>query len=169
MNRVQLIGNVGKDADIKTMPSGSTLTSFSVATEERYKDKSGDWQGKTTWHRVAVWDAKPHVMALRKGQRVYIEGSIDVREYTGSDGAKKTATEVKAFSVEILFVPDRQDTRQDPPPSKPWQPSGQVPSGAQRGAQGSSRGVPDFSPDDVPFSFLLLAPIAGYLAQVVGV
>jgi single-strand DNA-binding protein len=169
MNRVQLIGNLGKDAEVKTMPSGSTLTSFSVATEERYKDKDSNWQHKTTWHRVAIWDAKPHVQALHKGQRVYIEGSIDVREYTGSDGVKKTTTEIKAFSVEILFVPERQDARQDAPPSKPWQPSGQVPGGTQRGAQVAAHGNPAVDLDDVPFSFLLLAPIAGYLAQFVGV
>jgi len=168
MNRVQLIGNVGKDAEVKTMPSGSTLTSFSVATEERYKDKSGDWQGKTTWHRVAVWDAKPHVQALRKGQRVYIEGSIDVREYTGSDGAKKTATEVKAFSVEVLFVPDRQDARQDARPPQGNQPYGGTPSGAQRGAQKPVT-ASTFDDDGLPFAFVILAPIAGYLAQVVGV
>jgi single-strand DNA-binding protein len=168
MNRVQLIGNLGKDAEVKTMPSGSTLTSFSVATEERYKDKQDQWQGKTTWHRVAIWDAKPHVQALHKGQRVYIEGSIDVREYTGSDGVKKTTTEVKAFSVEILFVPDRQDTRQDAPPSKPWQPSGQAPGGAQRGAQKPVT-ASTFDDSDVPFAFVILAPIAGYLAQFVGV
>jgi single-strand DNA-binding protein len=169
MNRVQLIGNLGKDAEVKAMPSGSTLTSFSVATEERYKDKQDQWQGKTTWHRVAIWDAKPHVQALHKGQRVYIEGSIDVREYTGSDGVKKTTTEVKAFSVEILFVPERQDARQDTRPPQGNQPYGGTPGAAQRGAQGPVRGNPAVDLDDVPFAFMLLAPIAGYLAQFVGV
>jgi len=169
MNRVQLIGNLGKDAEVKTMPSGSTLTSFSVATEERYKDKQDQWQGKTTWHRVAIWDAKPHVQALHKGQRVYIEGSIDVREYTGSDGVKKTTTEVKAFSVEILFVPERQSDRQDARPPQGNQPYGGAPSAAQRGAQGPARGNPAVDLDDVPFAFMLLAPIAGYFAQFMGV
>lgn len=149
MNRVQLIGNLGKDAETKTMPSGSTLTSFSVATEERYKDKSGEWQGKTTWHRVSVWDAKPHVAALHKGQRVYVEGSIDVREYTDKDGVKKTATEVKAFSVEVLFVPERQP-RQDAAPHTPPPRMGGTPQGAQRGPQGGSR-ASTFDDSDIPF------------------
>lgn len=170
MNRVQLIGNLGRDAETKTMPSGSTITNLNIATEERYKDRNDQWQGKTTWHRVTVWDAKPHVAALTKGQRVYVEGSIDVREYAGSDGVKKTSIEVKAFSVELLFVPERQP-RQDAQPPQGNTRMGGMPQGAQRGPGAPSVGSApprDWS-DDVPFAFVILAPIAGYLAQFVGV
>jgi single-strand DNA-binding protein len=169
MNRDQLIGNLGKDARVNTLPSGTTVASFSVATEERYLDrKTNEWKGTTTWHDVDVWEPKPHIAALTKGQRVYVDGSISVREGKDKDGNKRMFHGVKAQSVEILFVPDRQDTRQDAPPSKPWQPSGQVPSGAQRGAQGPVT-ASTFDDDSLPFAFVILAPIAGYLAQFVGV
>ena len=172
MNRVQLIGNLGRDAETKSMPSGSTLTNLNIATEDKWRDKSDQWQSKTTWHRVTIWDAKPHVQALTKGQRVYVEGSIETREYTDKDGQKKTSTEVKAFSVELLFVPERT-ARQDAPPPQGNSRMGGTPQGAQRGAQGPSAppltaSQRAFDDSDVPFSFLLLAPIAGYLAQFVG-
>lgn len=138
MNRVQLIGNLGRDAETKSLQSGSTVTSLNVATEERYRDKSGDWQGKTTWHRVTVWDAKPHIASLTKGQRVYIDGSLEVREYTDKDGNKRVATEVKAHVVELLFVPDRQERRQDAAPPQRSLGQGALAQGAQRGSQGPS-------------------------------
>lgn len=152
MNRVQLIGNLGRDAETKTMPSGSTLTNLNIATEDRYRDKAGEWQSKTTWHRVTAWDAKPHVQQLAKGQRVYVEGSLETREYTGSDGIKKTSTEVKAFSVELLFVPERQP-RQDAVPPQGNPRMGGTPQGAQRGPGAPSGGSapPRDWAEDVPF------------------
>ena len=149
MNRVTLIGNLGRDAETKTIASGSTLTNLNIATEDRYKDKSGEWQSKTTWHRITAWDARPHVQQLTKGQRVYVEGSIETREYTDKDGNKKTSTEVKAFSVELLFVPERT-VRQDPPPPQGNSRMGVTPQGAQRGAQGPVT-ASTFDDLDVPF------------------
>lgn len=148
MNRIQLIGNLGRDADTKTMASGSTVTNLSVATEERYKDKSGEWQGRTTWHRVTAWDAKPHVQGLTKGQRVYVDGSLEVREYTDKDGTKKTSTEVKAFNVELLFVPERQP-RQDAAPPQGTTRTGGTPNGSS--SQPMTAAQRAFDDSDIPF------------------
>lgn len=169
MNRVQLIGNLGKDARVNTLPSGTTVASFSVATEDRWLDrKTNEWKGVTTWHDVDVWEPKPHIAALTKGQRVYVDGSISVREGKDKDGNKRMFHGVKAQSVELLFVPERQSDRQDAPPPSGNSRMGGTPQGAQRGAQGPVT-ASTFDDSDCPFAFIILAPIAGYLAQFVGV
>ena len=168
INEVTLRGKLGRDAETRSTPTGKFVTTLSVATSERRQNKdTGKWEnGNTTWHKVTVWGAPEAIASAQKGTTVQVRGRYESRSWEDKTGAKQVSYEVNAIDV-VILADDRP--RQDAPPSKPWQPSGQVPSGAQRGAQGPSRGVPDFSPDDVPFAFVLLAPIAGYLAQFVGV
>lgn len=170
-NTHTIVGRLGKDADTKTIASGSTVTNFSVATEDRWLDSATkEWKGATTWHDVTVWGAEPHIAQLQKGQRVMVSGPVNSREYTDKDGVKRVVRYIKATSVEILFVPERQP-RQDAAPPQGNSRMGGTPQGAQRGSgapSGGSAPPRDWS-DDVPFSLILLAPIAGYLAQFVGV
>ncbi len=167
INEVTLRGKLGRDAETRSTPTGKSVTTLSVATCERRKNVSGAWEnGPTTWHKVTVWGAPEAIASAQKGTTVQVRGRYESRSWEDKTGAKQVSYEVNALDV-VILADDRP--RQDAPPSKPWQPSGQAPGGAQRGAQGPSRSMPDFSPDDVPFAFVILAPSAGYLAQFVGV
>lgn len=151
VNKALILGRLGGDPELKALPSGGSVANFSVATTDRWSDKStGQQQERTEWHRIVVYGKLADLCAqyLRKGSEAFIEGSIHTREWQDKDGVRRTSTEIKAS--EVQFVGGRQDTRQDAPPSKPWQPSGQAPGGAQRGAQGPSR-TPAFDDSDVPF------------------
>lgn len=99
LNRVSLIGNVGKDPITKTTPNGNKVTSLSLATTESYKDKSGNWTDTTDWHNVQGWAYIADQLGnLSKGDKVYIEGKIKTRSYE-KDGQKKYITEVLASGV----------------------------------------------------------------------
>ena len=98
VNKVILVGNLGKDPEARTMQSGGKSVSFSVATSETWNDKaSGERKEKTQWHRVVIFNERHADFAekyLRKGAKVYVEGSIESRKYTDKDGAEKEITEV---------------------------------------------------------------------------
>ncbi len=154
VNKALILGRLGGDPEVKALPSGGSVCNFSVATTDRWSDKStGHAQERTEWHRIVVYGKLADLCAqyLRKGSEAFIEGSIHTREWQDKDGVRRTSTEIKAS--EVQFVGGRQDTRQDAPPSKPWQPTGSVPGGAQRGALGPGRGNPvnDLDLDSVPF------------------
>lgn len=103
MNRVQLIGRLGKEPEIKTIPSGKFVAKLSVATSERKKDDSGKWtDGPTEWHTVVVWEDKGEACSsLRKGDQVYVEGKIQTRKWD-KDGDTKYFTEIVASSIYAL-------------------------------------------------------------------
>jgi len=152
INEIHLRGKLGRDAETRQTPTGKSVTTLSVATSERRQNKdSGKWEnGNTTWHKVTVWGAPESIASAQKGTTVQVRGRYESRDWMSKDGAKQVSYEVNAIDA-VILADDRP--RQDAPPSKPWQPSGQVPGGAQRGAQGPVRGAPapDFSADDVPF------------------
>ncbi len=103
VNKVILIGNLGRDAETRFTPSGAALTSFSVATSRRWKDQqTGDWKEDTTWTRVTLWRQENLAQYLTKGKQVYVEGRIQTREYEDKDGQKKSITEVVADDVILL-------------------------------------------------------------------
>lgn len=96
INRVMLIGNVGKDGEVKTFPSGDQYMEFSLATNESYKDKSGQWKDITQWHQVKVLNsAKIKFLGdrVRKGAKLYIEGQVEYRSWE-QDGQKRYMTEI---------------------------------------------------------------------------
>lgn len=103
MNRVQLEGFTGQDADLKYLPSGQPVANLSVATSERYKDSKGADQEKTEWHRVVVFGkAAERAGKIRKGQLVALEGKLQTRSWEGKDGKKQYITEVVAHKVHVI-------------------------------------------------------------------
>lgn len=98
INKVILIGNVGRDPEIRSMPNGDRIANLSIATSEKWRDKSsGEQKEKTEWHRVVIFN--DHVVKVvesyvKKGSTIYIEGSLHTRKWTDKDGAEKYSTEV---------------------------------------------------------------------------
>lgn len=102
-NSVQLIGRLGRNAEVKYLPSGQAMAELSIATSDSYKGKDGREQEKTDWHSVVLWGkAAEHAGSLTKGARVMIEGKLQTRSWDGKDGKKQYKTEVVAFSYEEL-------------------------------------------------------------------
>ena len=103
VNKVILVGNLGRDAETKFTPSGVSVTRFSVATGRRWKDQqSGEWKEETEWHNVSLWRAENLAPYLTKGKQVYVEGRLQTRSYDDKDGNKKYMTEVVADDVILL-------------------------------------------------------------------
>ena len=105
LNRVQLIGNLGKDPEIKYTPQGTPVAKLAIATNERFKDKSGEWQDRTEWHNVVLWQRLAEIAGeyLKKGGKVYIEGRLQTRSWDDKQsGQKKYMTEVVASDMILL-------------------------------------------------------------------
>jgi len=110
INKVILIGHLGADPEVRYTAGGSAVANLRIATTERFKDRDGNQQEKTEWHRVVVWgqQAEHCGQYLTKGRQVYIEGSIETREWTDKEGTKRYTTEIKARSVVFLGSGDGQ-------------------------------------------------------------
>jgi single-strand DNA-binding protein len=103
VNKVILVGNLGRDAETKFTPSGAAVTRFSVATTRSWKDQqSGEWKDETNWTNVTVWRQENLANYLTKGKQVYVEGRLQTRSYDDKDGKKVYATEVVAEDVILL-------------------------------------------------------------------
>jgi len=104
LNKVLLIGNLGRDPELKVTPSGQALARFSVATTETWKNPQGEKQSKTEWHNIVVWgkQAETAEKFLRKGRQILVEGRIQYREYTDQSGAKRTACEIRCDNFVML-------------------------------------------------------------------
>jgi len=103
VNKVILVGNLGKDAETKFTPGGIAVTKFSIATGRRWKDQqSGEWKEETDWHNVVLWRAENLANYLLKGKQVYLEGRLQTRSYEDKDGKKQWFTEVVAEDVILL-------------------------------------------------------------------
>jgi single-strand DNA-binding protein len=104
LNKVMLIGRLGKDPEIRYTPDGSPVANFSLATSEFYTDKSGTRQERTEWHNIVAWSklAELSKRFLAKGRQVYIEGRIRTREWSDKDGIKRRTTEVIANQLVLL-------------------------------------------------------------------
>jgi len=104
VNKVILIGNLGKDPEVRFTPSGQAKASFTVATTEKWKDQQGQLQQKTQWHNIVVWgkQAENCGQYLAKGRQVFIEGRIETRSYDDKDGNKRYITEIVARDVRFL-------------------------------------------------------------------
>ena len=101
LNLLQIIGNMGKDPEMRYTPSGQAVTQFSVATSRSHKDREGNWQEETEWHRVVCWGplAERTAEYLRKGRKVYVAGRLQTRQWEDQSGAKRYSTEVIADKV----------------------------------------------------------------------
>ena len=105
LNKVQLIGNLGKDPEVKYTPSGTPVAKLTIATNERYKDKNGEWQDRTEWHNVVLWQRLAEIAGeyLKKGGKVYIEGRLQTRSWDDKQtNQKKYMTEVVASDLILL-------------------------------------------------------------------
>ncbi|MGH9670635.1 MAG: single-stranded DNA-binding protein [Terriglobales bacterium] len=105
VNKVILIGNLGKDPEVKYTPSGTAIAKFSLATNERYKDKAGEFQERTEWHNIVAWQRLAEIAGeyLKKGRSVYIEGRIQTRSWEDkTSGQKKYMTEIVANDLVLL-------------------------------------------------------------------
>lgn len=103
VNKVILIGNLGRDPEVRRLENGSVVAKFSVATNENYKDKNGEWQTQTEWHDVVVWRhlAERAERDFKKGKLVYIEGKLTHRKYQDKDGNDRYITEIVANNIRL--------------------------------------------------------------------
>lgn len=105
LNKVQLIGNLGADPEIRYMPSGDAVASFTIATTDRWKDKSsGERKEATEWHRISFFGRLAEIAGqyLHKGSPVYVEGSLRTRKYTDNNGVERYVTEIRGESMQLL-------------------------------------------------------------------
>jgi len=120
VNKVIIVGNLGRDPETRYMPSGDAITNIAVATTDSWKDKTtGEKKEQTEWHRISAFGKLAEIMGqyLKKGSQVYIEGSLRTRKYTDKDGIERYATEIRADTMQMLG--GRSESRQDSAPAKP--------------------------------------------------
>lgn len=116
-NRVIIVGNLGKDPESKSLPSGDCVTNFSVATGESWKDKSGEKQERTEWHKICMFGRLAEVASkyLRKGSKVLIEGSLRTNKWTDTDGKDRYSTEIIGSSLQMLDAKGSNENDQQAP------------------------------------------------------
>ena len=104
LNKVILIGNLGRDPELKMTPGGQALARFSLATTETWKNQQGEKQSKTEWHNIVVWGKQAEIAEkfLRKGKQILVEGRIQYREYQDQAGVKKTACDIRCDNFVML-------------------------------------------------------------------
>ena len=104
VNKVILVGNLGRDAEVRYTPGGAAVARFSIATTEVWNDKSGQRQERTEWHNIDLWGKQAESLSeyLVKGKQVYVEGRLQTDEYTDKEGQKKKSTKVRCERVVLL-------------------------------------------------------------------
>lgn len=144
VNKVILLGNLGKDPELRSTQTGTSVCSFSLATSESYKDRNGEWQENTDWHNIVMWDRQAENAAkyLKKGSKVYLEGKIRTRSYE-QDGITKYKTEVIAFQM-VMLDPKEQSGSYSPQGEQSAKPTAQ-------GANNFDLPDTDEDDDDIPF------------------
>jgi single-strand DNA-binding protein len=157
VNRVTLLGHLGKDAETKFTPSGTSVTNFTLATNRRTKDQqTGEWRDETDWHRVVIWQAENISNYLLKGKQVYLEGRLQTRQWEDKDGKKNYTTEVVCFANDIILLasgrggdaPGGGDYSQQQQPVSMPRSARPQPQAAPAEEPGFNQGITD---DDVPF------------------
>jgi single-strand DNA-binding protein len=111
VNKVILVGNLGKDPDLRFMPNGEAVCTFSIATAENWKDKNGQKHEKTEWHNIVIYRKLAEIAGeyLKKGRPVYIEGRLQTRKWQDKDGNDRYTTEIVADSMQMLGSKDSND------------------------------------------------------------
>ncbi len=156
LNKVLLIGHLGQNPEKRVTPQGASVVTLSLATTEKYKDRSGNQQEKTEWHRVIFWNQQAEIIEkyCRKGSQLYVEGRLQTREWQDKDGNKRWTTEINGANFQFLDSPGQNQ-------------SGGFQSSNQQGFQNNSEGfqqsdggqpsssntppTDDFVEDDIPF------------------
>ncbi|MCG2589010.1 single-stranded DNA-binding protein [Rhodohalobacter sulfatireducens] len=119
LNKAMIIGRLGADPEVRYTQSNTAVATLSVATTERYKDRNGEQQESTEWHRIVAWGRLAEICQeyLKKGSLAYFEGPIQTRQWEDKDGQKKYTTEIKALNMQMLD--SRSDSMGGGAPSKP--------------------------------------------------
>ena len=119
-NKVILIGNVGKDPEVRHLETGAAVASFTLATTERYKNRNGELQDQTEWHNIVCWRnlAELSEKYIKKGNQIFVEGKIRTRSWTDQTGAKRYTTEIVADNIRLL---DRKGALTGTPADMPVQ------------------------------------------------
>jgi single-strand DNA-binding protein len=153
VNKVILIGNLGKDPEIRYMPSGDALASFSIATTETWKDKSGEKQEKTEWHRISMFGRQAEIAGeyLKKGSSVYLEGRLQTRKWQNKEGQDQYTTEVVADRMQMLGGRSGGGNTFEVMDKEPS--SGSTPAPKSGGTKPAAKKGGDFDDfeDDIPF------------------
>ena len=148
INKVILVGNLGKDPEAKFMPNGNAVTNITVATSESWKDKqTGQQQERTEWHRIVFFNRLAEIASesLKKGSKVYIEGSLRTRKWQAQDGSDRYSTEIVASEMQMLdSLGEHSDHAQQ-------QSSSDKPSTQMSPSSPAASGYDQFD-DDIPFS-----------------
>src|SRR5512136_3336909 len=136
VNKVILVGNLGKDAELRYTPGGTAVATLRLATADRFKDKDGQWKEQTEWHTVVVWDKTAESLAeyLRKGKQIYVEGRLQTRSWDDREGKKRYTTEVRGDRIVLLGGRGAQAEREEP--AAPAEPA---------------REATELTDDDIPF------------------
>ena len=151
VNKVILIGNLGRDPEVRYMPSGDAVANISIATTETWKDKNGEKQEKTEWHRVAMFGKTAEIAGeyLKKGSQVYIEGRLETRKWTDKEGQERYTTEIRADRMQMLGSRSGGSERMAPPEDEaPRAAAAPVKKSGGGASKGSS--LEDLE-DDIPF------------------
>jgi single-strand DNA-binding protein len=146
LNRVMLIGRLGKDPEMRATSDGTPVANFSLATSESYTDKNGTRQERTEWHNIVAWKRLADIARrfLAKGRQVYVEGRITTREWTDRDGNKRKTTEIVASNLVLLGSRPESATGGDVPAPAYSQPS-------SREEPEPAFGEAGITDDDIPF------------------
>ena len=150
LNKCMIIGDLGRDPEMRYTPSDQAVTQFTVAVNRNYKDAQGERQEETEWFRVVAWGQQAEFSAeyLRKGAKVFVEGRIQTRQWEGQDGQKRYTTELVANTIQNLERRPREDAG-DGGSQLPPEPRAQRPQAANARPAGDPPTEPDY--DDLPF------------------
>jgi single-strand DNA-binding protein len=142
VNKVILVGNLGRDAELRYTPGGAAVAKFSLATTERWTDKSGGQQERTEWHNIDIWGKQAETLTeyLRKGKQVYVEGRLQTDEYTDKEGVKRKSTKIRGDRIVLLGGGGMRGAATAP--------RGEEPAGHAPGPEPASEPLTD---DDIPF------------------
>lgn len=164
VNKVILIGNLGKDPEVRYTADGKAVANFSLATSRSRRDQNGGWMDETEWHRIVTFERNAETASqyLHKGSKVYVEGRIQSRKYTDNQGMERTAYEILANELTLLdrreAAADGDDWEQAPAQPQRQQAQAQQPARPQRQAPAPARPAPKEDEtfasdemDDVPF------------------
>jgi single-strand DNA-binding protein len=138
LNKVMLIGNLGKDPEVRFTASGQAVASFSLATSEKFKGKSGDWEERTEWHNITLWGKLAEIAGeyLSKGKTIYVEGRLQTRKWQDKSGNDRYTTDIVGDKMQMLSAKGERSSST---------------SGSSAGMSSMQNEEPPFQDDDIPF------------------
>ncbi len=149
LNQAQIIGYLGKDPEVRYLPSGEAVANFSIATSEKWKDKAtGEPREETEWHRISVFGRLAEIVGeyLKKGSLVFVQGKLKTRKYTDGQGIERYSTEIRAETMKMLGGRDSHQGERSAPPAQR-----QAPAATPRSAPAPAPSGFDDMDDDIPF------------------